>query len=170
MTAPQQIDSTPDQGVETPPGFDLAIGIGFVVSGAVLVYGAQGFPAAIPNTLIGPGLMPLICAIVFLLGGATLAIKAFAAIRAGRKVAEGEDTERGSLGFSAVVLGGMVLCVLAMPYLGFVVTTALYAFAVTLAGRSKWWGAALYSGALTFGVYALFQMVLRVPLPTASLF
>ncbi len=170
MTAPQNADSTPQPGVETPPGFDLAIGIGFVAMGAVLTYGAQGFPVAIPNTIIGPGLMPLICAAVFLLGGAVLAIKAVANLRAGRKAVEGDDSETGSLAFSAAVLGGMVLCVLAMPYLGCVVTSALYSFAVTLAGRVRGRLAALYSAGLTIGVYALFQLAMRVPLPTASLF
>ena len=170
MAAPAETESTSHLEVDSPPLIDLGVGVAFVAFGATLIYGAQEFPVSVPNTVIGPGLLPMICAVVFLLGGAALSIRAFMAARRGARVADSEEGEGGSLTFSAVILGGMVLTILIMPYLGFIVTTALYAFAVTLAGKTRWYGAALSAALITAIVYFVFSSLMRVPLPAASLF
>ena len=162
-------NAVPDE-LDTPPLIDLGLGIGFVALGAVLWCGAQSFPVSIPNTVIGPGLVPSVCGAVFMLGGAALAIRAFINVRAGRKGVEAEDEGPGSLMFSAIVLGGLLFTFLVMPYLGFTLTTGIYAFAVTLAGCTNVMGAALSSALITGATYTLFHILMRVPLPTAGLF
>jgi putative tricarboxylic transport membrane protein len=124
----------------------------------------------IPDTAIGPGLLPSICAVVFMLFGAALPVMSLHKARAGVRSVESEHDDTGSLGYAAILLGGLVLVILLTPYLGFIITTSLYAFAVTWVGRARWWGAALSAAVVTLLVYFLFSSLMRVPLPTGSVF
>jgi putative tricarboxylic transport membrane protein len=149
---------------------DFGLGLAFVIGGLGLIYGSRDFQIMIPGTPVGPGLLPTICGAVMILFGALLSISGIRHARLGARVAGGEDEGQGSLFFAAVLLGGLVLVILLMPYLGFIVTSSLYGFAVTWAGRASWWGSAIASVTLTLLIYYLFAHVMRVPLPLASLF
>lgn len=156
--------------VGSPPLVDFGLGLACVIGGLGLFYGSRDFQPMIPETLIGPGFLPSICAVVLAFFGAALCIVSIRNVRAGARMVDSEDDSTGSPFFAAVLLGGLVLVILLIPYLGFIVATSLYGFAVTWAGRARWWGAALAAVALTLMVDYLFAEVMRVPLPTGSLF
>lgn len=158
------------EGPASPARLDLGFGLVFAVGGAALFVASRSFAVMIPGTPIGPGLMPAICGLVFMLCGAGLAIGAIRRLRAGEIFVDSEDNAAGSLGFALLVVGGLALVVAATPYLGFIVTAALYSFAVTMAGGARGWGAALSAVLVTLGVYALFSGFMRVPLPAGLLF
>lgn len=154
----------------SPASIDLGLGIACVLLGAGLFYGAKDYQPMLPGTLIGPRLLPSICAVVFMIFGAALSVSAFRKRRSGAPAVEPEDDGKGSPFFAAVLLGGLVLVILLIPYLGFIAASTLYAFAVTWAGRASWWRAALFSAVLTLLVYYLFSHIMRVPLPNGILF
>lgn len=158
------------QEAASPPSIDAALGLACTLGGVGLFSAAQTFQPMIPDTVIGPGLLPSICALVFMIFGAALTVLSLRSIRAGARFVAAEDDEFGSLGYAAVLLIGLALVVLLMPYLGFIIASSLYAFAVTWAGRARWWVAALSAVAVTLLVYVLFSSLMRVPLPTSSLF
>ncbi|MEZ0169353.1 tripartite tricarboxylate transporter TctB family protein [Microvirga sp. TS319] len=156
--------------VGSPPLADFGLGLACVLGGLGLFFGSRDFQPMIPDTLIGPGLLPSICAFVLAFFGAALCITSMRNWRAGAQTVDNEEDGGGSAFFTMILLGGLVLVILLIPYFGFIITTSLYGFAVTWAGRAKWWGAALSSVALTLVVDYLFAHVMRVPLPTGILF
>lgn len=167
MTGSEQEERAPMGAPTSPPLLDLGLGLAFTVGGVALFVASGQFQAMIPGTPVGPGLMPRICALVFMLAGAALAINA---ARHLRDSYDAGDEETGTLGFSAVVLLGLLAVVWAAPYLGFAITAMLYSLAVTRAGGARWPGAILLALTTTVAVQLLFGSFMRVPLPRAELF
>jgi putative tricarboxylic transport membrane protein len=170
MTPAQDSNAPTSPEVGSPPMVDLGLGLAFVIGGVALIYGSKDFQIMIPGTPVGPGLLPTICGTLLVIFGAALSLVAFRNMRLGAQVISAEDNSNGSPFFASVLLGGLVLVILLLPYIGFILASSLYGFAVTWAGRASWWGSAIASVTLTLMIYYLFAHVMRVPLPIGSLF
>lgn len=170
MTSEPRKNEPTSPEVGSLPSVDFGVGIACVLGGLAMLYASRDFQPMIPDTRIGPGLLPSICAFILIVFGTALSIVSMRNARAGARVAEGEEEGGGSPFFVTVLLGGLVLVILLIPYLGFVIATSLYGLAVAWAGGARWWGAAISAITLTLLVYYLFAHVMRVPLPTGTLF
>lgn len=168
MTDINPSSPSPVSGEGTRSWLDIAIGITFAIGGAGYFQSAQGFALMLPNSAVGPGLMPSICAIVFMIFGTSLAIMGFS----GRSATAPADQDQfyGWWPFNLVMIGGLIAVIFAMPYAGFLPTTAVFVFVATLVSGARWWGALLCALILSVGVYFLFSSLLRVPLPAGVLF
>ncbi len=170
MTPAQNTNVPTSPEVGSPPIVDLGLGIAFVIGGLGMVYGSKDFQIMIPGTPVGPGFLPTICGFILVIFGAALSLVAFRNMRLNAQVISGDDDGYGSPFFASVLLGGLVLVILLLPYIGFILASSLYGFAVAWAGRASWWGSAIASVTLTLLIYYLFAHVMRVPLPIGSLF
>jgi hypothetical protein len=109
----------------------------------------------------GPGLFPVVVGTLCLTAAAGIAWEAR------RELAPVPEESRGGAraGLLALALAGFCL---ALPWLGYLVTTLLLLTAVVrLAGESRWPVAVATAVAFTAGSAYLFGRVLGVPLPTA---
>lgn len=168
MSLPQDDELFPDDEAASPPALDAGLGLAFALGGVALLVASGRFTPMVPDTRIGPGFMPFICAIVFMVLGAVLAFSGLRRMRSGEAVAQGEPG--GTLAYGAVVMGGLVLVVVLTPWLGFILASTLYSLAVTRAGGGGWIGSAVMAFAVTMLVYLLFSQLMRVPLPGFALF
>lgn len=168
MSLQDEDDLLPPPDAPSPPLLDVALGLAFAVGGAALIVASRAFPAMVPGTIVGPGLMPMLCGAIFLIFGGVLSLTAFQRYRRDGNVTEGE-VERGSLPFAIVLMGGLVAVVWLADYLGFVVVSFLYSLAVTRAGGARWIYAAILALSVTMLTYVLFSNLMRVPLPRGSL-
>ncbi len=94
-------------------------------------------------------------------------------IQGKRKGGEQSASGEGSTGLSKRVFGFTSLVVIyyiLMPLLGFLVTDTLMLMLFFLfLGVRPWWKALLFSGTLTYLIYAVFQLLLHVRLPQGVL-
>ena len=135
---------------------------GLAVVAAAYLFQARRYPV---DTLVtpGPGLFPL------LIGGALFVIALWQLARAARaeqvaggRVDPGPGSRRAPLILSVVLL----LYVIALPRLGFVVTSfALVLVASRLMGATGWWRPALLALGITLASRIVFVTWLGVPLP-----
>jgi putative tricarboxylic transport membrane protein len=167
MTKDASIPPSPGPGEGHRSWLDVSLGLAFALGGAGFFQAAQGFAPMIPNSVVGPGLLPSICAVVFMIFGALLAVNGF---RANRIASDFNDREPDSIMFIVVMIGGLIGVVFLMPLLGFAITAAVFGFVVTWVCRARWWGALTNAVVISGAVYYLFSSVLRVPLPTGTLF
>lgn len=121
----------------------------------------------------GPGLLPLILgAALFVL----TAIWAFQAVverrRAAVDEAAADEAAAEPLDRTYVigVVGGLIVLAIAMPFVGFQISMAVFLFLeLLILGRQRWWIAAAVAAAGSIGVFVLFDRVLAVQLPLSSL-
>ncbi|ORV82403.1 hypothetical protein AWC12_27745 [Mycolicibacterium iranicum] len=117
----------------------------------------------------GPGLLPLI------LGAALFMLTAIWAIQTVVERRRGAvDDEAAAEPLDRIyvigVVGGLIALAIAMPFLGFQISMAVFLFAELLVlGRQRWWIAAAVAAVGSFGVFVLFDRVLAVQLPLSSL-
>lgn len=137
---------------------------------------AVGFYVAVESVSLGlwttlgpgPGLLPLILgAALFVL----TAIWAFQAVVERRRAAVDEAAaEPLDRTYVIGVVGGLIVLAIAMPFVGFQISMAVFLFLeLLILGRQRWWIAAAVAAAGSIGVFVLFDRVLAVQLPLSSL-
>ena len=158
-----------------PPSFgrgleywlQVAVGIVFTVAGIVFIIEAQQFRPMRAGTQIGPGLLPTICGFAFIVLGPALVTST---IFQKHRIGGNEELDLGSFRFIASIIIGMIGVIYLMPYLGFILTCALYSWIVTWVAGAKWWGAVISAVLISGSVYYLFTEFLRVVLPPGIIF
>lgn len=109
----------------------------------------------------GPGFFPFWLSVI----GAGLGILLFVQLQRGRL-----DFETQTLSFAArpvaLVLAGLAVAAAALEWLGFrIAMLALLVYLLLLLGARNWLAIAVVSLAGSFGVYHIFSVLLKVPLP-----
>lgn len=145
----------------------VLLGIAFALAGLILFVEAQQFRPMRPGTQIGPGLLPSICGVAFMILGPSLVISTVLDRKPAKITGK---LDAGSPLFILLIILGMLGVINLMPYMGFIITCAAYSWLVTWFAGAKWWGAAISSIAISIFVYYLFTEHLRVILPPGTLF
>lgn len=141
---------------------DVPAGAAIIVTAALAVAGALGFPAA-GGAVPGPAMFPIAIAALWAGFGVVLLVSGW------RRVAvatEEPPAWRGMAGLFGLTAGYAVL----MPWLGFIATSALFlTLAVRFLGYRHWWRAGAVALATSFVVFWLFAGLMKVPLPAGWL-
>lgn len=145
----------------------MLLGLLFAVAGLALFIEAQSFNPMRPGTSVGPGLLPTICAVVFMVFGPALIINTFSERK---KILDIKLDDYGSFRFILVVVLGLVATIVLIPILGFIITCSLYSLLIAWSAGAPWWGAAINGGSVAVFVYFLFTELLRVVLPAGLVF
>lgn len=128
----------------------LLVGIAGVVGSLRLGLGSFSDP--------GPGLWPLLISVGIIIVAAVL-------LFGGRRFHDAEKLSRGSLTVF-IAVATLVALVLALPYIGFEIPTAVLAFVwLKFFGRESWLLSAIVAVATTVGFWLLFVLALGIPLP-----
>lgn len=139
----------------------------FVAIGAFMLFESMKFPymlAGIP----GPGFLPRWIAIGIIGTGLVLTAKG---IRPGLAVQEVIDWPDAT-GWRRVglMIGALAVSLLVLDKLGFLVTTALFMVVVVYGlGSRSWWTLVSMPLVAAIGLYVIFAVWLRVPLPKGIL-
>jgi len=118
----------------------------------------------------GPGFFPFWIGLLIAGLGALLCGIHLIALKRDRKAGL-EIGSRGSFTVSGlrnvgVVIGTLVLCSLVMKSLGFVLTIGLFSFFhLYIVGKRGWIGSVVLSLLLSVGLFSLFRIKLKIPLP-----
>lgn len=141
--------------------FWTLIGILFCIGG--LHYGIRR--SGIP----GPGFVPFVTGL--LLVALSLMLLASRFLKRGDRVGSVGDPMPGGQALRRIltVLGALCLYVLILEPLGFLVTTFLFMVVLLRLEPRKWMFILLLSSGATVFFFALFKMLLRVPLPSGVL-
>lgn len=179
---PENTLDTTDPETSGHLGWQLILPVGFIVLGVMIFVASFHFPdtaAAVTEPGLYPGIVSAVLVVACLLSiWETLSVRR----RRGAPVASGMsevDVDQRHVSrqtwFRAVtvtVLSGLYVVVI--PYIGFVVTTFLYCFAIAalLRGRSLTGllGAGLIAAGLVAAAYFGFVVGLNAPLPRGELF
>jgi putative tricarboxylic transport membrane protein len=157
---------------------DVAIGAVFGLGGLFVLSQALAIQS-MPGLPVGPGLFPTITGAAMAFFGLVLAVQ-------GWLVAPEEDVPLlpaatpGETAFLYVppkffslfvlgILGSILTSILVMPYLGFLITGALFTFAVVLLSGGTLRAALVFSPIAALATYAIFFFGFRVPLPRGIL-
>ena len=137
----------------------LVIIIGLITFGLTL-----GLPPASRKGIPGPALLPQLIAVALILCGAILFITASA-----RKIYRTVEFNRESIKRLVGVIVLASLSTIALPFLGFVCTSAATSFVFLLILRVRIPMAVLTAAAITVGIYTVFHYGLQVQFPTGSM-
>ncbi|WP_109474482.1 tripartite tricarboxylate transporter TctB family protein [Ornithinimicrobium cavernae] len=181
-------DLDPDNALDTTDpeasgqlGWQLVLPLGFLVVGTMILVASTQFPDT-AAAVTAPGLYPGIVSVVLIVAS-LLSIGELFAVRRRRTepaapVTAVTDEERRdsrrtwARAVTVTVLSALYVVV--TPYAGFVVTTFLYCFAISLLLRDRSVrgvvGAALIAGGLVAAAYYGFAVGLHAPLPKGVLF
>jgi putative tricarboxylic transport membrane protein len=135
----------------------LLVGLSFVGGGLSMGVGPMDSP--------GPGFFPVVIGAIFTLLSAGLFITAFPGkdqLPASGSFWKNKDSWKKVV----LSLGSLVFYLIALNYLGYLVTTMLFIlYLLKDVGRGKWTLSILMAVLITLASYALFRLGLRVPLP-----
>ncbi len=121
-----------------------------------LPYTVEGVP--------GPGFLPFWLSLAIIILGLVLTVQTFRAGASGGGDADWPD--RGGWQRIATVLGLLAVGLLLLNWLGFFAITVLYASVVAYRMGMRRWGVVVAVSLLTaLGIYAVFSVWLKVPLP-----
>ena len=153
-------------------GREIALGVGVLGGGAalwLLIIPAQIRTVGSQLGEVSPAFFPDIIAVVLMLLGAIHALQHL--LRPSLADAPGAPVgARGTLRALAA-LGIGIVYVVALPRLGFFVSTALALFGLTIfLGGGRWWRAAPFAVVLAWVLQELFGRLMSVPLPRAGWF
>jgi putative tricarboxylic transport membrane protein len=156
---------------------DRFTGLFLIALGGAAAYGGSRLPP-VPGQQIGPNVFPIV------VGGGLVLCGALIALGIGRHFEEEAEADLAAhsdhdlqqqpagwwRGLMALVPPGLLLCyVVAVDWLGFLVTAAAIVLTASLAlGARLWLAAPLAIGAPLF-VHLVFSKLLRVPLPPGLL-
>ncbi|HUG61920.1 MAG TPA: tripartite tricarboxylate transporter TctB family protein [Methylomirabilota bacterium] len=148
---------------------DLSLGLVFLAFGLFIVVQAMGF-RDMPSLPVGPKLFPTITGSAMAFFGAILALQAWFGLAEidDRMVDDSEPQSaegRWSVPFIPGLLSTIGLAIVAMPWLGFLITGTILTALLVRLGGGGWIAAAVFSPFATLAVYGLFVYGLRVPLP-----
>lgn len=146
---------------------NISSGIVSIAIGGFFYFMTFGFPA-IETDILGPAFLPRFYCILLILFGLILVIQA-----AVKKEAEEKNAEKRSntyiYGLSAI--GIVFLYILFLPYVGFYISTVLAMLALLYFSKIR---KLLVLVSVPLGVilfiYVIFEILLKVPVPTGSLF
>lgn len=146
----------------------------FVHTGQAVLIAVGGYVAAESASLglwttlgPGPGLLPLILGAALVLLTAVWVIQSVIERRSG--AGESDAVEPLDRTYVLGVVGGLIALAIAMPFIGFQISMAVFLFVELLVlGRQRWWIAAAVAVVGSFGVFVLFDRVLAVQLPLSS--
>lgn len=154
---------------------DLVISILFIIVGGYVVIGSMALKA-MPGMAVGPGLFPSVTGggMLFfgliMLGQTCLARSSGAPAELTEEDAsvkqDGPETLIDKL-YNPLLLMAILALILLMPVFGFLITSALFVFAMVLLGGGRWLQGIIFSLVMTGLTYALFVYGLRVPVPVA---
>lgn len=143
---------------------DIVIGLVFSAGGVGIIVHASGL-RNMPGTMIGSGLFPTITGALMALFGLALTAEAFFGKSGDPSIPE----TRRQIGYSLIVLVGLVGLILLTPVIGFLIAGAIFATGVARAGGAGWIGSVLCGVGLTLALYFIFVHGLGVPLPRGPL-
>lgn len=139
----------------------------FVVSGIfaafalVVIFIAKGYPPS-NHGVPGPGMFPIIIAVLMLISSIVLFINTL------RMPTTGDteiDLKSRSILNVYVSMGGLILYIVLLPMLGFVSTTSvMLSLFIKWFSKRPWWKSILIAVLFTVGIYLLFGTVLNVPM------
>lgn len=147
---------------------DAVWGVLFALFGLAIVVHVQGFPR-IPGQNIGPGIFPGLVGAGLAVCGLLLVVRGVRSRRAARPVPWAQAPEwfgsgRQVLAF-AVLAGINLFYILAVQWLGFVLTAFVYLAALMWVLRVRLVPLLLVSLIATLLIHLAFYRLLRVPLP-----
>lgn len=155
------------RGVSLP---DLLVALAVTALGALLLIGSFQIPFGI-NAVVGPRVFPLIVSTGLTALGALLTLNALRGFRA--EPAAEEDTDPDApvhLGAAGIILGGFLLGAVLLPWLGFVLSTAIMYFSVAYAfTERRFLLMLLVSLAVAVITYEVFTRGLGLSLPPGVL-
>lgn len=136
-------------------GVGFAVAVLYVVAAARLPMGSASQP--------GPGVFPLVVGVMFALVCAGAVAEALASPAFRERLTLSSGVARRRLLVVAVTL---LACIVAMPYLGiFVAAASLMVVALRVLGNVGWVRSFVYGLVTSAVLYAVFVILLRVPLP-----
>lgn len=157
---------------------DSALGVAFAVGGALVFGQAMGIKS-MPGLPVGPGLFPAITGAAMVAFGLVLAAQGWFAARVRdtpllpkeQSAETAASHERRSYfgPFVVGILAAIAASTLLMPVLGFLITGALFVFAVVLLSGGRLISAFVFSPIASAAIYAMFAFGFRVPLPRGLL-
>lgn len=140
---------------------NIFIAILFALLGVIIIAISMTYPPS-KHGVPGPGVFPIIIGVIILLASATLMIKT---VIVSEKI---PDIKKifGSEFFNVfITMGGLVVYLVFMPMIGFIVSTAiLLVLFIRWFAKKSWWLSGLIGILFTLGVFALFSLVLNVPM------
>jgi putative tricarboxylic transport membrane protein len=119
----------------------------------------------------GPGVFPLAIGLLLLaLAGMQVVRAVLRRPRATETARSGSGPPDAAMGLPAVMLAALVVYLLAMPWLGFQLSTLLLVLvAAKLMGTPGWARPAVLAAGVLLGCWLVFSLWLRVPLPRGAL-
>ncbi|WP_138466160.1 tripartite tricarboxylate transporter TctB family protein [Poseidonocella sp. HB161398] len=159
-------DTGPEQALSAREraGTLVLLGLVAAISVAAILL-TRSFPPTSLPTDVGPARFPVLYALVLI---ALCLVSALQTLRAPGM--EGLPPVPGAAKRVALAVAAVAVAIAVMPYLGFLVTAALFLYAVIwLMGRRQAVGNAVYAVAAAAAIYLLFSYGLNVPLPGLAL-
>lgn len=157
---------------------DSALGVAFAAGGALVLTQAMGINS-MPGLPVGPGLFPTITGAAMVAFGLVLAAQSWFAARVRDtpllpKEASGEPAAFQAprsffCPFVVGILAAVTASIFLMPVLGFLITGALFVFAVVLLSGGRLVSALVFGPLASAVIYAMFAFGFRVPLPRGLL-
>lgn len=139
---------------------DRAIGILAILGGFAIIYGTLEF-RSIPGQQFGSAFFPTILGVVAICAGIAQLI-----VAERTTLIQFADWMKGPLVFRGLsVVVASFIWLLASDFLGFILSTTLLIFGLSLAAGGKVHIAALVGLGMTSVLYIIFGSILRVPLP-----
>jgi putative tricarboxylic transport membrane protein len=145
---------------------DLVFGIIFVVLG-IFIFTQTFFYPSLEKGHPGPGLFPNLLAILFIVFGGVLILKARKPSDTGEE--EVSPPARGKVTNAFFVLGIIIVYVAVVDIMGFLLTSAVLLFALMLKLGAPAKRSAIASVSITLFINIMFLKILRVPLPPGIL-
>lgn len=139
---------------------DRAIGVLAILGGFAIIYGTLEF-RSVPGQQFGSAFFPIILGIVAIFTGIAQLI-----VAPKTALIEFADWMKGPLVFRGLsVVAASFIWLLASDFLGFILSTSLLIFGLSLVAGGRVLTAALVGLGMTSVLYIIFGNVLRVPLP-----
>jgi len=140
---------------------DRVSSLSFWVVSVAFLYASLHMPLGQPKEP-GPGFMPFILGLIMVSISGGLSLKAL--IRP--EVASSKLIEKGSILRVALLVVGLVIYCILLPWVGFFVLTFLFEIVfLKLFGVPKWRTILVVAIAVTFGAILIFETWLHVPFP-----
>ncbi len=153
-------------GATSPSRFNADIIIGLVV----IVFCAAVFPLSqsFIRDEIGPGpeFFPRALAGILIICSVILIIRSFVSASPALNDTDSSDSRR-EFKRVGITLALLIVYVILIPLISYVLSTVLYlALMMLFLGERRSWLIALWALGVTGGIYLLFSLLLKVPLPT----
>jgi len=143
---------------------NTVIGLASIIFAVAVILFARTFPR-LERGYPGPGLFPIVLAVLFILAGIILIIQG---IREREKIWKGSPPQSATLGgvINIFMVWGAVLFYISLSnFLGFLFTSLILLFTLMKWLRVTTFKSLIMSCSVTLGIYLLFAKVLMVPLP-----